>query len=138
MNVDPPFQHRHTWNGCLLTGSCCSLGSRGQCRSAVGLGVFEIERRRVFFSGYTFGYGHKTTGATLRTVRQKKLRKKTAKNNTYKSKIRIPTLYKVGNVNISLHCRFRSGAWHPRADVPDCLVRFENAIIYIDTIKWPY
>ena len=75
----------------------------------------------------------------LRLVRllaagQNNLRKKTAKNNTYKSKIIIPTLYKVRHVNISLHCKFRSRAWRPRADLPDSLVRFENAIIDIDVV----
>ena len=31
----------------------------GECRSAVGLGLVSV-----FFSGYTFGYGPKPTGAT--------------------------------------------------------------------------
>ena len=74
----------------------------------------------------------------LRLVRllaagQKHLCKKTAKNNTYQSKIIIPTLYKVRNVNISLHCKFRSGAWRHRAGFQESLVTFENAIIYIDS-----
>ena len=39
----------------------------------------------------------------------------------------------VRNVNISLHCKFRSGAWRHRADFQDSLMTFENAIIYKDT-----
>ena len=70
---------------------------------------------------------------SLRLVRllaagQNNLRKKTAKNNTYQSKFSILALYCVRNVDTYLHCKFRSGAWRPRADFPDSLVRFENAI----------
>ena len=55
--LTPPLQHRHTWNGYLLTGRCCSRGR-------VPFVLLLSKRRRVFFSGYTFGYGPKTTGAT--------------------------------------------------------------------------
>ena len=134
VDVDPPLQHRHTWNGYLLTGSCCS---RGRVSFYCWTWILEC-----LFSGYAFGYGPKTTGATncqwLRLVRllaagQTNLRNKTAKNNTYKSKIIIPTLYKARNVNISLHCKFRSGVWRHHAAFQDSLMTFENAIIDIDT-----
>ena len=60
--------------------------------------------------------------------------KKDKKNNTYKSKIIIPTLYCCRNVNGCFHCKFRNGAWRPRADCRDSVVTFENRIIYIDVI----
>ena len=47
--------------------------------------------------------------------RSKKLAKKLAKNNIYRSKIKIPTLYFLRKVDSCLHCKFRNGAWRPRA-----------------------
>ena len=95
VDVDPPLQHRDTWNGYLF--------ARARCCWTWTLECLKLKRRCIFFSGYAFGYGPKTTGAiygpsVAEVVRilvagQKNLRKQTAKNNTYKSKIRIPTLY---------------------------------------------
>ena len=55
IGVDPPpLQHRHTWNGYLFTGSCCS---RGRVPFVLLLdldfGVFEIETQTCasFFRG---------------------------------------------------------------------------------------
>ena len=100
--------------------------------------MFEIETQTCasFFSGYAFGYGPKTTGATYRpsvhwlvrllATGQKKMGKQRAKNNTYKSKIKIPTLYCCRKVDSCLHCKFRNGAWRPRAAFHDSVLRFED------------
>ena len=61
---------------CLPVAAVRSARAGGTRASVVLLGVeclklsqsYVIESRRVFFSGYAFGYGPKTTGATLRTV----------------------------------------------------------------------
>ena len=66
---------------------------------------------------------------------QKNLTKKTAKNNTYKSEIKIPTLYCCRKRDSCLHCKFRNGEWRPRATFRDSVVTFDNAIIYIDDIR---
>ena len=50
---------------------------------------------------------------------QKNMLTKTAKNNTYRSKIIIPTLYCWCMVDSCLHCKFRNGAWRPRAAFQD-------------------
>ena len=64
---------------------------------------------------------------------KKKLTKKSATKPTYKSKIKIPSLYCCRKVDSCLQCKFRNGAWRPRAAFRDSVVTFENAIIYIDT-----
>ena len=138
VDVDPPFQHSHTWNGYLLTGSCCSRGRVSFCCWTWTLECLKLKRRRVFFLGYAFGYGHKTTGATygpsvaeVSSALSRRAKKCAQKNRqkkilNFESKIIIPTLYCVRNVNISLHCKFRSGAWRHRADFHDSLVTFED------------
>ena len=88
------------------------------------------------FSGYAFAYGPKTTGATygpsvnwlvrLLAAGQKKLGKQRAKNNTYKSKIKIPTLCCCRKVDSCLHCKFRNGAFRRRAAFHDSVLRFED------------
>ena len=106
----------------------------GECRSVVGLGLWSVFLRGTHLVTDLKPLAPPTDRHWLRLVRllaagQKHLGKKTAQNNTYKSKIIIPTLYKVRNVNISLHCKFRSGVWRNRADFQDSLVTFDNAII---------
>ena len=64
--------------------------------------------------------------------RSKKLLKKTAKNNTFRSKIKIPTLYCLRQVDSCLHCKFRNGAWRPRAAFQDSEFPNEDRIIDID------
>ena len=71
----------------------------------------------------------------LLAARQKHLTKKTANNNTYKSKFIISTLYCCRKVDSCLHCKFRNRAWRPRAAFQDSVVRFENAIIYKDLVQ---
>ena len=60
------------------------------------------------------------------------LLKKPAKNNTYRSKIKIPTFYCWCKVDSCLHCKFRNGAWRTRAAFQDSVLTFEDWIIYKD------
>ena len=114
--------------------------------------MFEIEaltqewlriekRRRVFFRGthlVTDLYHWRRLLSFIEQVssafsrRSKKLAKKTAKNNTYRSKIKIPTLYCLRQVGSWLHCKFRNGAWRPRAAFQDSEFPNEDRIIDID------
>ena len=68
---------------------------------------------------------------SLRLVRllaagQKNWTKKTAKNNTYKSKFIISTPYCCRKVDSCLHGTFRNRAWRHRAAFQDSVVRFED------------
>ena len=65
--------------------------------------------------------------------RSKNLLRKPAKDNTYRSTIKIPTLYYGCMVDSCLHCKFRNGAWRPRAAFQDRVLSFEDRIIYIDS-----
>ena len=58
-----------------------------------------------------------------------------AKNNTYGSKIKIPTLYCLRQVDSCLHCKFRNGAWRPRAAFQDSESPNEDRIIDIDVVE---
>ena len=60
------------------------------------------------------------------------LKKICAKNNTYRSKIKIPTLYCLRQADSCLHCKFRNGAWRPRAAFQDSEFPNEDRIIDID------
>ena len=51
--------HSHTDTPGTVTCLPVAAVRAGECRSAVGLGLWSV-----FFSGYAFGYGTKTTGAT--------------------------------------------------------------------------
>ena len=134
VDVDPP--HSNTVTPGTVTCLPVAAVRAGEWRSAVGLGLWSVIFRGTHLVTDLKPLAPPTARQSLRLVRllaagQKNVRKQTAKNNTYKSKIIFPTLYKVRNVNISLHCKFRSGAWRHRADFQDSLVTFENAIIDI-------
>ena len=63
---------------------------------------------------------------------QKNKLAKRAKNNTYGSKIKMSTLYCLRQVDSCLHCKFRNGAWRPRAAFQDSEFPNEDRIIDID------
>ena len=93
VDVDPPLQHSHTWNGYLLTGSCCSRGRVSFCCWTWTLECLKLKRRRIK------PLAPHTDRQWLRLLRllaagQKNVRKKTGKKQylTYESKIIIPTL----------------------------------------------
>ena len=64
MLTPPPHSNTDTPGTVTCLPSARAGGGARECRSAVA----NTPSRRIFFSGYAFGYGPKTNGATLRTV----------------------------------------------------------------------